>query len=367
MTKLEQVRSPTFAESTALVAGREIRMRLRSKAFLISTGILLLGVLASIVLGNIFSSSASAPEVAMQRSVVNGLPDMLPFEQTLVDTREEAIALVRDGEVDAAIVQGADVSELGVTVIGLAEAPTDIAAAISTAPDIQVLEPAETDAALAYLVALGFGLVFFVSATTFGSTIAQSVVEEKQTRVVELLMAAIPVRALLAGKVIGNSVLAFLQIAAIALITGIGLAVSGQTEILALLGPSIAWFVVFFVFGFVLLAALFAASASLVSRQEDVGSVTGPVMMLVMIPYFAVIFAGDNDLVVAIMSYVPFSAAIGMPLRVFLGTAAWWEPLVSLVILIVATAAVIMLGSRIYGNSLLRMGGRVKLKEALRR
>jgi ABC-2 type transport system permease protein len=366
MTRLEQAPAPTFAQSTALVASREIRMRLRSKAFLVSTGILLLGVLASIVLGNVFNSASSAPEVAMQRSVVNGLPDMLPFEQTLVSTREEAIALVRDGEVDAAVVQGSEVSELGVTVIGLDEAPTSVAAAISTAPDIEVLEPAKTDSALAYIVALGFGLVFFVSATTFGSTIAQSVVEEKQTRVVELLMAAIPVRALLAGKVIGNSVLAFAQITAIALITAVGLVISNQGDYLALLGPSIGWFVVFFVFGFVLLAALFAAAASLVSRQEDVGSVTGPVMMLVMIPYFAVVFAGDNDLVVAIMSYVPFSAAIGMPLRVFLGTAAWWEPLVSLVILLLATAAVIVIGSRIYGNSLLRTGGRVRLKEALR-
>ena len=126
------------------------------------------------------------------------------------------------------------------------------------------------------------------------------------------------------------------------------------------------WFVVFFLFGFVLLASLFAAAASLVSRQEDVGAVTAPVTYLVMIPYFAVIFFNDNPVVMTIMSYVPFSAPVGMPMRLFLGSAQWWEPLVSLAVLIATTAVVVALGSRIYSNSLLRTGSRVKLKDALK-
>ena len=64
---------------------------------------------------------------------------------------------------------------------------------------------------------------------------------------------------------------------------------------------------------------------------------------------------------------MPFSAPVGMPLRLFLGTAEWWEPLLSLVILIVSAAAVILLAARIYDNSLLRLGQRVKLSEALGR
>ena len=52
--------------------------------------------------------------------------------------------------------------------------------------------------------------------------------------------------------------------------------------------------------------------------------------MLVMIPYFLVIFFNDNPTVLAIMSYVPFSAPVGMPMRVFLGIAEWWEPFLSL-------------------------------------
>jgi ABC-2 type transport system permease protein len=84
-----------------------------------------------------------------------------------------------------------------------------------------------------------------------------------------------------------------------------------------------------------------------------------------MIPYFAVIFFNDNDLVLTIMSYVPFSAAVGMPVRLFLGTAEWWEPLLSLVILAASALVVTAVGARIYSRSVLRTGRRVKLSEAL--
>ena len=144
------------------------------------------------------------------------------------------------------------------------------------------------------------------------------------------------------------------------------MALTGQRVLLADVGPAIVWFAVFFAFGFVLLAGMYAATASMVSRQEDVGSVTAPVMLLVMLPYFLVIFFNDNPTVLAIMSYVPFSAPVGMPMRIFLGTAEWWEPLLSLLVLLATTLVVIALGSRIYSNSLLRMGTRVSYREALR-
>ena len=219
---------------------------------------------------------------------------------------------------------------------------------------------------LRYLVAIGFGVVFLMAASLFGSTIAQSVVEEKQTRVVEILISAIPARSLLAGKVIGNTVLAMGQILGLAAIAIIGLTVTGQTALLQGLGTPIVWFAVFFLFGFILLASLFAAAAAMVSRQEDIGSTTMPLTMLVMAPYMLVILFNDNALVMSIMSYVPFSAPVGMPMRLFLGEAQWWEPLLSLVILLVTCVAAIWVGAKIYENSLLRMGARVKLGEALR-
>ncbi len=359
-------RTPTFANSVHLVASREIMMKLRSKAFLISTAILMLAVLGSVLVGGLLSATTSKTAVAATGTAV-AVADAIPnLKVTPVDSVEAAKALVRDGTVEAALVPSAGVDS-GISIIALDSIPQSLVAQLSTSPTVELLDPNAVNPLLAYFAAIAFGIVFFMSAVTFGTTIAQSVVEEKQTRIVEILMSTISVRALMAGKVIGNSILAFAQIAAIAALAAIGLTATGQSSLLASFGPSIAWFVVFFVFGFVMIAALYAATASLVSRQEDVGSATSPVMILVMLPYILVIAFNDNPLVLAIMSYVPFSAPVGMPMRVFLGEAAWWEPLLSLAVLLITTVVVILVGSRIYSNALLRTGARVKLSDALAR
>lgn len=349
-----------------LVAEREIGSKLRSKAFMISTGILLLLALVGILLSG-FASNNSAEEkmpvaaTSQTEAAVSALPNV-----TVTAVADEAAAeeLVRSEKVDAAVIPGDGPS--GYTIIALKDAPGSLVSALSQSPDIVILDPATTNPLLRYFIAIGFGLVFMMAAATFGGTIAQSVVEEKQTRVVEVLLSAIPARTLLAGKVIGNTVLAMGQILALAAIATIGLIITGQNEILATLGAPIIWFAVFFLFGFILLASMFAAAASMVSRQEDIGSTTTPITMLIMAPYILVIVFNDNPLVLTIMSYVPFSAPVGMPMRLFVGEAQWWEPLLSLVILLASCVAAIVIGAKIYENSLLRMGTRVKLKDALR-
>ncbi|MFF2277032.1 ABC transporter permease [Agromyces sp. NPDC058126] len=356
---------PSFVDSVSLIAGREITMRLRSKAFLISTGILMLAVLASVVLGSLFGGQSDPAKVAVVGSAATAVEGNPALDPAPVDDEAAGEQLLRDGEVEA-IISPAPSDPLGITVTGLDQTPSGVVSALAVRPTVELLEPAAVDPGLAYLVAFGFGIVFFMSAITFGSTIAQSVVEEKQTRVVEILLSTVSARALLTGKVIGNSVLAFGQILAIAVLAIAGLLVTGQKVLLGGLGSSVIWFVVFFAIGFVMLAALFAASAAMVSRAEDMGSVTTPVTMLVMIPYFLVIFFFDDPTVLGIMSYVPFSAPVGMPVRIFLGQAEWWEPILSLVILIATTALAVVIGERIYRNTLLKTGSRVPLAEALR-
>ncbi|MFE6965115.1 ABC transporter permease [Agromyces sp. NPDC057679] len=356
---------PRFVDSVSLIAGREITMRLRSKAFLISTGILMLAVLASVVLGSLFGGQSDPVKVAVVGTAATAVEGNPALDPVPVDDEAAGEQLLRDGEVEA-IISPAASDPLGITVTGLDQTPSSVVSALAVRPTVELLEPAAVDPGLAYLVAFGFGIVFFMSAITFGSTIAQSVVEEKQTRVVEILLSTVSARALLTGKVIGNSVLAFGQILAIAVLAIAGLLVTGQKVLLGGLGSSVIWFVVFFAIGFVMLAALFAASAAMVSRAEDMGSVTTPVTMLVMIPYFLVIFFFDDPTVLGIMSYVPFSAPVGMPVRIFLGQAEWWEPILSLVILIATTALAVVIGERIYRNTLLKTGSRVPLAEALR-
>jgi ABC-2 type transport system permease protein len=356
--------SPSFAQSVWLVSEREIGSKLRSKAFVISTVILFLGALALVIWGGFQAGSTAGTPVAVTADASQYAAAAPGIEVTDAADRADAEALVASGDVDAAIVADSD-SHTGFTVIADSSPPTQLLLSLSVLPTVDLLNPDEGNGALRYFIALGFGLVFLMAASLFGGTIAQSVVEEKQTRVVELLISAVPVRALLAGKVIGNTVLAMGQILILSTVAIVGLTITGQAEILAGLGGPIAWFAVFFLFGFVLLASLFAAAAAMVSRQEDIGSTTTPLTMLVMAPYFLVIFFNDNPVVLAVMSYVPFSAPVGMPMRLYLGEAQWWEPLLSLAILLATCVVAILLGAKIYQNSLLRMGARVKLREAL--
>lgn len=357
--------APSFAQSAWLVAEREISSKLRSKAFIISFAILFIGALALVVWAGFQAKTVSTTSVAVTadaQQYVSGIPNL---DVTQVESRDAADALVASGDVTAAIVADAS-SPTGFALVADDSAPTSLLMTFAQVPTVELLNPSTTDPGLRYIVAIGLGIIFLLSAQLFGSTIAQSVVEEKQTRVVELLISAIPVRALLAGKVLGNTILAMGQILVLAAIAVVGLTVTGQSEVLQVIGAPLAWFAVFFLLGFILLAALFAAAAAMVSRMEDVGSTTAPLIYLIMIPYFLVIFFNDNPLVLGIMSYVPFSAPVGMPMRLFTGEAQWCEPLLSLGILAVTCVGAIWVGAKIYENSLLRMGARVKLSEALR-
>ena len=357
--------APSFAQSTWLVAEREIGSKLRSKSFLISFGILFALALGGIIWAGFAAQNASGTPVAVTADAQQLLPSTEGLEITEVRDRDAAEKLVTAGDVDAAVVADSS-SPVGYSVIAESDVPSSLLLGLSVPPPVELLSPEDAPNILGYIAAIAFGVIFLFSAQLFGSTIAQSVVEEKQTRVVELLISAIPTRALLAGKVIGNTVLAMGQLLILAAIAVIGLTVTGQTELLQGIGAPIAWFAIFFLFGFILLAALFAAAAAMVSRQEDIGATTTPLIFLIMAPYFLVIFFWNNPTVLTVMSYVPFSAPVGMPMRLFLGQAEWWEPLVSLAILLATCIAAIALGAKIYENSLLRMGARVKLREALR-
>ncbi|CAG7613457.1 ABC transporter permease [Leucobacter soli] len=356
--------SPTRA--AWLVAEREITTRLRSKAFLISTGVLLLFVLGGVLFAGFAAQNGGFGGPGKVAAVGEAAASLDPeaYEVTEVADRAAAEELVLDGSVEAAVIPGGD-TPIGLTVLAKESAPVELLQALSASPSLELLAPTGTNPFFAYIIAIAFGIVFMMSAITFGTTIAQSVVEEKQTRIVEILLATVSARTLLAGKILGNSILALAQVVAIAALASVGMLATGQDLLLGELGTALIWFAVLFAFGFVLLAAMYAALAALVSRQEDIGSVTSPVMMLVMLPYVGVIMFNDNPAMLAVMSYIPFSAPVGMPMRLYLGTAEWWEPILSLDILAVTIAIVLWIGARIYAGSILRTGGRVKLSEAL--
>ncbi len=352
------------ASATLLVAEREITTQIRTKSFVISLAVMLVlavgGVVASAFFADRLTSETSVVVVGEAEEAIAGVPG---FEVTTAPDVDTAEQQVRDEVVDAALVAD-DQSPVGVSLIVLTDPPQELMAALSISPEVQSLEDGGQDF-LRYIVAVGFGALFIMFTMGSGTMIMQNTITEKSSRIVEILLASVPSRALLAGKVLGNTVLALGQVVALAAAVILSLMLTGQGDLLDALSAPILWFVVFFLFGFVLVAAMFAAGASLVSRMEDSGPIMTPTMMIIMMPYFLVLFFNDNTTVMTIGSYVPFSAPVAMPVRMFVGEAAWWEPLLALGGLALAAALMIGIASKIYSNSLLKMGSRVSLKEAL--
>lgn len=219
------------------------------------------------------------------------------------------------------------------------------------------------DPEVVFLAGFVLAFLFFMGAVGSGSMIAGSVIEEKQSRLVEIIATAVPLRQLLAGKIIGSSVIALGQNVLLAAVGLVGLSFTDLSVVLPSMTASMLWFVAFFTVGFVAVAALYAVAGSLASRTEDLQYTTSPLMMLLMGVYI-VTFAADGTLE-RVLSYVPPASIVSMPVRVLAGDAAWWEPLVSLAILLVTTVGAVLVGERAYRGALMQTGGRVTWRSAI--
>lgn len=230
--------------------------------------------------------------------------------------------------------------------------------------ETSLLEGDAQRAELVGIVTFAFVFLFYLATLTFGATLASSVVEEKQSRIVEIIATAIPLRHLLAGKVVGNTLLAVVQLALFVTVGLVGLSFTSYSPLLAAVSGASAWFLVFFLAGFVTLACLWAVAGSLASRMEDLQSTTTPLTMLVMGVFFAGLFLEGTWQTVG--SFVPPLSAILMPVRLLSGDAAWWEALVALALLVATAAVTVSVGERLYRRSLLQTGGRVGVRQAWR-
>ena len=217
-------------------------------------------------------------------------------------------------------------------------------------------------------IAFVASLLLYLQLIVFGLAVASGVVEEKSSRVVEILLAAIPPRALLAGKILGIGVVGLLQLALTAVVGLAAASLSGAIELesdhLGVLGVVLVWFVL----GYVLYAAIYAVAGVLVSRQEDMQSSSTPVTMILVAGYlvaFPVLEDPAGSLAV-FTSLLPLTSPIVMPVRAVMGDAGAAEIAASLGLLVLAIALLIPLAARIYEGSVLRMGKPMKVREALR-
>ena len=385
-----------------IVAGREIMVKLRDRNFIISTLTTLAIMVAAFAVSFLLSGQTESRTLAVtssegaaiaQQATTGDQTTSGPFspgdlEMTIDEYADVAAAeqAVRDGDADAALVGapgqwtlvGTDsVDSTLAGLIGMTVAAdaleTNAAAAGTSVSDLtagseveeRLLDPeGATDEGVQFVAGFVFVFLFYLAAILFGYAIANSVVEEKQSRIVEILAAAIPLRQLLVGKVVGATVLAMGQMVLFVGIGLIGLSFTEYTALLPAMAGAAAWYLALFVIGFVALACLFAVAGALATRAEDVQSTSSPVLTLIMIATFGGLFVSGTWQVVA--SYIPIMSTVTMPIRLVEGTAAWWEPLVAMLISLVVAGLVIYVAERIYRRSIMQTGRKLTYREALK-
>ena len=377
-----------------LVMRREFVERGRDRGFLISSGVTLVIVLAAILISAVASGRDKTPSfhvafggpnaVAEQTFAVDHSQGMKLSASVAADP-EAAKQQVRDGKLDAyvgpdavAVKESLD-PKLGpllqythqqVAMQATLDGKVDRATVnqASNVPPLSpdVLVPKDKNASARKGIAVIGSILLFGQLIGYGMWVAMGVVEEKSSRVVEVLLAAVPARSLLAGKVFGIGALGFLQLMLTAVV---GLATGTATGAVHLSGvafQAVGLVVLWFVLGYAFYSSAYAAVASRVSRQEELQSATQPLNMVLMIGYFAVFPAISNPNAgwVRIVSLIPPFSTLLQPVRMAGGEVSWWEPVVAVVLMLGLTAAIIRAAARVYENSVLRFGSKVTFKTA---
>lgn len=385
------------ARAVALVIRREFRNRVRTRAFLVGTlalVVLLGGYLAFLTFLGGQSDRATLGITPNSAALVGPLQASASALGKQLQVREVEAAAgqqqVRDGDLDALLVgepgsyhlvgkdkvddalRGLVQSTIAQQTItgALVRAGVDTSAVTAQSQvAVSTLDPRSGDFGTRLAIGLiSSGLLYF-AILIYGASLAQGVLEEKTSRVIELLLAALRPWQLMAGKIIGVGAAGLLQFALIGVIGAIGAKLSGvlqlpdATPVTVLAG--LGWFLL----GFLLFATLYAAAGSLVSRPEDLQAVVTPITILVVIP-FAASFSIINDptgTTAVLLSLVPFFAPILMPILIALGAASAWQVVLAVALTVATTVVLAVLGGRVYANSVLRTGSRVRLRDALSR
>ncbi len=380
-----------------IVMQREISVKLRDRGFLFSTVLMVAMIAISFTVSGFISNRTTTVTVAatgpgagqvvqVAGSLAKAAHKKVAFTAQTVTDEAAVNQRVRTGSSDVGLLPTAsggwrlvgkttkdDNAEVYITaaVTQLTMQRNAIVAGTSitalsqgSAVNYSVLETSPLDPSVAKFVGLIFAVLFYISAMLFGMSIAQSVVEEKQNRVVEILASAIPLRQLLIGKVVGNTIMALAQVVVLAAVGLIGLTVLGHGAEVGQIAGAAGWFIVFFVVGFLALAGLYAVAGARANRSDDLQSTVTPMIMMVLLVLFLGIFLTGTARTVA--SYVPFSSIVTMPGRVADGSAAWWEPLPSLLIMGLATCGIVLVAEKVYRRSLMQTGKRLTIRQALR-
>lgn len=364
-----------------LVAEREIHARARSRVFLVSTLVLLVLVGASTVARGALSKERTY-SFAVTAPAPSGLAAALrraaePFD---ANVRLRVVASPAAGrkaldakQVDALLLLSSDRLVFRTNVDARVAATADAAVRalrrhLPPAPELSTatLHPPKKAGDAETLVAMLGSLLLFTSLAVYGQWVVAGVVEEKNNRVVELVLSTIHPRHLLAGKVIGIGLVGLIQLAMVAGLAAVLLA-AGAYDAPSGLGGSLALVIPWFALGFALYAVAYATAGALASRQESAETAAQPVTYTLIAVYFTgyVALAANPDGVVAnLLTVFPLSAPLVLPARSALVGVPLWEHVLALLFVLVTIYLLVRFAGRVYGFGLLHSGPRLGARAA---
>lgn len=393
----------TSTQQILIIARREFIQRAKSRVFLGTMIVLGLLVIGAIFLVSIIGGDDSVTPLAVAGDSPPGLVADIEAAAASVDfpvsvaeyaSEEEAQTAITDGTIDAVLVDGSTIlsnqgTSATVTAIFTAAANSAVrrqiaaeegltaeqvaAIVVPVQMDVVELDPEDPDEIARGVAAFLTSLVLLTTIMMFGQFVAMGIVEEKQNRVVEVILSKVRTTSLLIGKVLGIGLLGLAQVVALAAAVIIGLTVVPLPDLgvpdLDSIGITAAlWLLFWFVLGYLIYSFLYATLGATISRQEDMQSVAFIPAIAILPAYFFVSFAagqgGDVPPLVRVASYVPLWSPIIMPLRINTGEATWWEVALAVIFAIVWIAATVAIGARVYRGAALRTGSKVSLREA---
>ena len=384
--------------SVLLVAKREVMEKVRDRAFILFTVFMLLIPVAGGAFGAFFSDSegrsyrvALAGEGSEQLGVA--LQEQTTAFNAEVEVRQlpdagAARTAVRDGEVEAAVVDldrvladGRPATELQTLLqasAGQVESARNLQqAGVSPEQAQGILNPEplsvqsvgaeDKDSEIGFgAVIAQFGMIFlFLTIFTYGYWIANGVVEEKASRVIEVILSTVKPWRLMVGKILGIGVLALCQILLV-LVLGLLAVFLLDLELPPVAFGIFAAVLLWFMLGFAFYSCLFAVAGALVSKQQDLQYTQLPLMFLIFVGYGAAFyeFGNPGSLVAQILSFVPPFSPMVMLMRMGVGEAGALEVIAAVLLTAAAAAGLVVLAARLYAGSALRFGTRVSLREA---
>src|SRR5690554_1758391 len=384
-----------------LIAKREFRTRTLSKANIISGSIMIVLIVAGALIAKPFLSDLQSEQDVV--SVAYDTADLLPYLEAAaegqgldiafapevlpeIDGLPEGIRAFVSGPFDApdvaleaddpemvqVVTAATQAAVLDAQVTGLGGDPATVSAALAQAqPTMTLVGDQDEFSPGSFFSGFVVILVLFVVLIQSSSVIMMGVVEEKSSRVVEILLATVRPAVLLGGKILGVGMYALVQ--ALQMMLPL-LFAAWYLDFLDLLdigvGALLVNFGVWFVLGFALFTILFGGLAALVSRQEDIGSISTPMIMLMMVPLYLAIYLVPNSpdgQATQILTQIPFFAPFMVPMRAAFGGITLGETLLAAGLCLVAIPVLTWLAGRIYSGAVLNTGGRVKIADALKR